>query len=199
MLADKVSWYRAYYRTISHAGPWLLLLTILLADSGYAFDANTLANPIRELRVGVAAHDVNGLWSGDSKEKGPDLCAEIIIGWRLFHFLGATAYPNAGISINTQGDTSKIYGGFLVQWEWRDSFTFSTGLGLTVHDGETDTDSVDKKSLGAQVLFRIPIEVGYAIFPNHQITIAFDHISNAYLATPNEGLDTVGVFYGYRF
>jgi hypothetical protein len=27
----------------------------------------------------------------------------------------------------------------------------------------------------------------------------FDHISNAYLASPNEGMDTLGVRYGYQF
>jgi hypothetical protein len=29
--------------------------------------------------------------------------------------------------------------------------------------------------------------------------VTFDHISNAELASPNEGLDTLGVRYGYRF
>jgi hypothetical protein len=27
----------------------------------------------------------------------------------------------------------------------------------------------------------------------------FDHVSNAYLASPNEGMDTVGVRYGFQF
>jgi lipid A 3-O-deacylase len=29
--------------------------------------------------------------------------------------------------------------------------------------------------------------------------ILFDHVSNAYLANPNEGMDTLGIVYGYRF
>jgi len=190
---------RAFGRTISKSGPWLAALILILADSGHTFDRDSVANHIREIRVGVAAHDVDSLWSGDSKEEGPDICAEIIFNRRLFHLLGAAAYPNTGISLNTRGDTSKIYGGFLLQWEQIASLTFSTGFGLALHNGERETDSADKKSLGAQVLFRVPIEIGYTLMPNHQITIAFDHISNAYLASPNDGMDTLGIFYGYRF
>jgi hypothetical protein len=104
-----------------------------------------------------------------------------------------------GASLNTRGDTSKIYGGFLLQWEPDSAFFFSTGLDLALHDGRLDTDSADRKSLGSRVLFRIPIEIGYALNRRHRIILAFDHISNAYLASPNEGMDTLGLVYGYRF
>jgi hypothetical protein len=33
----------------------------------------------------------------------------------------------------------------------------------------------------------------------HRISILFDHMSNAYLASPNEGMDTIGVRYGFQF
>ena len=49
------------------------------------------------------------------------------------------------------------------------------------------------------MLFRIPIEVGYAVSRHHRVVLAFDHISNAYLASPNEGMDTIGLMYGYQF
>jgi lipid A 3-O-deacylase len=49
------------------------------------------------------------------------------------------------------------------------------------------------------VLFRIPIEVGYSITAHHRLMLGFDHVSNAGLASENEGLDTLGVRYGYRF
>jgi hypothetical protein len=29
--------------------------------------------------------------------------------------------------------------------------------------------------------------------------ILFDHVSNAYLESPNDGMDTLGIVYGYRF
>ena len=176
-----------------------IALFLIMAGGGYAFDQTTSAGIVREIRVGLEAHDVDGLWSGESKEKGSDLCAEVIFNHSLFHLLSATAYPNVGASLNTRGDTSKVYGGFLLQWEPASAFFFSTGLGLALHDGKRDTDSANRKSLGSRVLFRIPIEIGYAVNQRHRFVLAFDHVSNADLTSPNEGMDTLGLVYGYRF
>lgn len=178
---------------------WTWVIFSMTAAGGYAFDSSSPAGPIRALRVGLAAHDVDGLWSGKSKEKGPDLSAEVVLNQTLFHLFAATAYPNAGASLNTRGDTSNVYGGFLLQWEPDSAFFFSTGLGLALHDGERDTDSDDRKSLGSRSLFRIPIEIGYTIDRHHRIILAFAHMSNAGLASPNEGMDTLGLVYEYRF
>ena len=124
------------------------------------------------------------------RRKGRSLCAEVVHEPPVFRLLSATAYPNAGVSINTRGDTSKVYGGFLLQWETDRSFFFSTGLGLALHDGQRDTNSANQKALGSRVLFRIPIEIGYTVDHHHRIILAFDHVSNAGLASPNEGMDT---------
>jgi hypothetical protein len=176
-----------------------LTLVMLMAVGGYAFDHPLPGGPIREIRIGAAVHDVDGLWSGESREKGPDLGLEVLGNRALFHLLGATAYPSVGASLNTRGDTSKVYGGFLLQWEPASAFFFSAGFGLALHDGKLDTDSANRKSLGARWLFRIPIEIGYALNRHHRLILAFDHVSNAGLASPNEGMDTLGLVYGYRF
>ena len=186
-------------RRLLCSGLWTWVFFSMMAAGGYAFDQPSPAGPVRALRMGILAHDVDGLWSGESKEKGPDLCAEVIFNRSLFHLLAATAYPNAGASLNTQGDTSKVYGGFLLQWEPDSAFFFSTGLGLALHDGRLDTDSSDQKALGSRVLIRIPIEIGYAVDHHHRIVLAFDHASNAGLASPNEGMDTLGLVYEYRY
>jgi len=169
------------------------------SDEGCAFDDPSARGLIREIRCGVAAHDVDGLWSGSSREKGPDFHAEAIFDRPLFRLFTATAYPDVGASVNTHGDTSKIFGGLLLQWEPSGPFFFSTGMGLVLHNGKRDTASTDRKSLGSRVLFRIPVEIGYAITRRHRIMMLFDHVSNAYLASPNEGMDTLGIVYGYRF
>jgi hypothetical protein len=178
---------------------WTWVILSMTAAGGYAFDPYSPAGPIRAFRVGLTAHDVDGLWSGTSKEKGPDLGAEVVFNQTLFHLFAATAYPNAGVSLNTNGDTSKVYGGFLLQWEPDSAFFFSTGLGVALHDGKRDTDSDNRKSLGSRVLFRTPIEIGYSVDRHHRIILAFDHVSNAGLASPNEGMDTLGLVYEYRF
>lgn len=178
-------------------GPVMLML--LATGGASAFDDPPPAGRIRELRVGLAAHDVDGLWSGDSKEKGPDLCAEVVFNRPLFNLFHSVAYPNAGATINTRGDTSKIFGGFRLEWRLLPPIMVATGLGLALHSGERDTDQPDRKSLGSPVLFRVPIEIGWVFHPRHRVVVAFDHISNAYLFSPNQGMDTLGLIYGYRF
>jgi hypothetical protein len=182
-----------------HAGLLTMVFGLMMGGSGFAFEQHFLAVSLREIRFGLAAHDVDGLWSSDSKEEGPNICAEAILKHTLFILLSATAHPNVGVNFNTQGDTSKVYAGFLLQWESDSALFFSTGLGLALHNGETDVRSDQKKSLGSRLLFRIPIEVGYAFDRHHRIIFAFDHLSNGYLASPNEGMDSLGLIYGYRF
>jgi hypothetical protein len=81
---------------------------------------------------------------------------------------------------------------------WQSDIFFNLGLGLAVHDGQLDS-SDDKKALGSRILFRIPIEFGLLFTERQGVSVMFDHVSNAYLADPNEGLDTIGVRYIYRF
>ena len=49
------------------------------------------------------------------------------------------------------------------------------------------------KVLGSRILFRIPIEIGFLFAKHHGVSIMFAHVSNAYLAEPNEGLDRIGI------
>ena len=110
-----------------------------------------------------------------------------------------TVHPNFGLSVNDRGDTSKLYAGVLWEFEMKSGLFLNLGVGAAVHNGESETSEEDKKELGSRVLFRIPIELGYALTKRHAVSIMFDHVSNASLADPNEGLDTLGLRYGYRF
>ena len=189
---------RRWYTVIGGA-LWTVILVAASVEGGFAFDALSSDGLIREVRIGAAAHDVDGLWSGESKEAGPDICGQVFFNRPLVRLLSAEAYPAARLSLNTRGDTSKVYGGIQIEWSIRSRLFLSTGLGLALHDGELDSSSTDRKSLGSRVLFRIPIEIGFAIGRHYRVVLAFDHISNAYLASPNEGMDTIGLLIGYRF
>ena len=78
---------------------------------------------------------------------------------------------------------------------------FGLGLGAAVHDGEIGGpgSDPDKKWLGSRVLFHIPLEVGYHLDAHNDVSVYFEHTSNAYTEKFNEGLDRIGVRYGYRF
>ena len=151
------------------------------------------------MSVGVLAHDVNSLWSGSREESGLDLNAELVLRRPSFLFLSGVVRPHLGLSLNTRGDTSKLYAG--LKWLYRtdSGWFFKLGLGGAVHDGERETRRAGKKELGSRLLFHIPMELGHALGRRHQISVYFDHVSNASLADANEGLDTMGVRYGYLF
>ena len=150
-----------------------------------------------EIRTGILAHDVP-LWSRTRQEGGVDFNAEFIFGFPKFELLSGIVYSNLGFSLNSQGDTSKIYSGLLWEYLWDSGLFINLGFGLAAHDGKLE-NSDDKKELGSRILFRIPIEFGLFLTRHQGVSIMFDHVSNAYLADPNEGLDTIGLRYIYRF
>jgi hypothetical protein len=151
------------------------------------------------IRLGVLAHDVGGLWSHSRAEGGIDINAEIVFKKPSLNLWQGMILPNLGVSANSQGDTSKAYGGVLWEVVCDNGFFANTGAGLAVHNGQLESDDANHKQLGSRVLFRIPLEVGFTIFERHRVSLMFDHMSNAYLAHPNEGMDTIGVRYGIQF
>lgn len=176
-----------------------LLVAALLFDAARAnaddIDASTI---FHEISVGVLDHDTDNLWSGFSRESGVDINIEALFS-PSFEVLGGAIRPALGASINTSGDTSKLYAGARWRYEFEQGVFFGVGLGGAVHNGDTDFESVDRKALGSKVLFHIPIEVGYRFADHYVASIYFDHVSNASLADANEGMDTLGVRFGYRF
>ena len=180
----------------------VLLMGPLAGTSATAADPGQQPEPggyFYRVFFGVLAHDVGGLWSGTRKEDGMDINAEIVLRRPGISLFSGTVRPNLGVSLNTHGDTSKLYGGVLWEINTKRGVFFASGLGAAVHNGKRHTDNSDKKSLGTRILFRIPIELGYQITAHHSLSIMFDHVSNAGLASSNEGLDTIGIRYGYLF
>jgi len=86
------------------------------------------------------------------------------------------------------GDSDRTVNGIIID---------PSGLASDTDLSETGDDN--KKELGSRVLFRIPVEIGVYFARHHGVSMMFDHVSNAYLADPNEGLDTIGLRYSYRF
>jgi len=153
---------------------------------------------VHEIKGGVLAHDVDNLWSSFSRESGVDLNAEAIFTPSVT-FWGGTLRPALGASINTSGDTSKVYLDARWEYEAENNLFFVLGVGAAVHNGEKKLVSNDKKALGSRLLLHFPIELGYRFDEHHGLSIYFDHISNGYTQDENEGLDTLGLRYGYRF
>ena len=160
----------------------------------------TFAGPfIDELKIGVLAHDVPDLWSGFQAEpNSADINIEALLSPSVA-FLGGTIRPAIGGSISTVGATSDAYIDARWQYETPTGIFFGLGLGAAVHNGQLQLEDWDRKALGSRVLFHIPAEVGYRFDDHNSLSAYFEHMSNAYTVSPNEGMDRLGIRYGYRF
>lgn len=154
---------------------------------------------VYEMRAGLLAHDLDNLWSQSRREDGVDISAEVVFAHTGLPLLFGHLRPNLGVTVNTQGDTSKLYTGGLMEWTHPAGLFLDAGIGAAVHDGKTNNRRDNRKSLGSRVLFRVSFDLGWTFRLHHRLMLSFDHISNAGLASPNDGLDTLGVRYGYRF
>lgn len=178
--------------------PMMLALLPSLCLAAPAWAEEPAGGAIHELKLGALAHDVGGLWSGFNREDGIDINVEAIFTPSV-EFLWGVVRPALGASINTQGDTSQIY--LDARWEhaWDEGPFIAVGLGASVHDGKLDDGHRDRKALGSRVLFHIPVEIGFRFDGHNSLSAYFDHVSNAFLADENDGMDTLGLRYGYRF
>jgi hypothetical protein len=174
-------------------------LAVLVTGTAVA-QTNGKSHPISEIFIGVLDHDT-GVF-GRNQEDGPDINVE----WRLDPLWGLTWWddilsprPMIGFNINTGDDTNTFYAGLTWTFNISDRIFFDWGMGGTVHDGETGGSRPDKKELGSSVLFYLAAGIGYRLTEHHAISIRLDHMSNATLADDNDGLDTVGIRYSYRF
>jgi lipid A 3-O-deacylase len=155
------------------------------------------ANIISEIRVGALWHD-QGPFS-HRKEKGYDGNLEILFTSPDFLDNVWGPRPHVGVSINSAGDTNQAYLGLTWQRHFYKSYFANFSFGAGYHDGYKVTDLRDRKSLGCKLLFRESIDIGYRFEAPHSIMAHLDHVSNAKLCSTNEGLESVGIRYGYHF
>lgn len=154
---------------------------------------------IDEFRIGVLDHDVPNLWSGFRVEPdSADINVEFILSPSVA-FLGGYVRPAIGGSINTVGATSHAYLDARWQYDLPHGLFIGLGIGAAVHNGQLELEDWDRKALGSRVLFHFPAEIGVRLDEHNSISAYFEHISNGYTVSPNEGLDRLGVRYGYRF
>lgn len=158
-----------------------------------------LGGIVSEVRGGVLAHD-QGPFSSN-KEDGVDLNLEVLFTAPDLLKVIWSPRPHVGLTGNTAGDTDQFYVGLGWEWDFLKHWFAGFTLGGAVHDGElTTTDGArDKKELGCRLLFRESVDAGYRFGGRHSLMLHFSHISNAKLCEVNEGLENVGIRYGYRF
>lgn len=157
---------------------------------------------VSEVKLGLLQHDVEFL--PVSREDGQALNAEVLFRSPAFLDVIWSPRPHLGASLALEGRTDQVYGG--LTWTFRPfdegglaPLWVSAFGGGAVHDGETSSRDPNRKSLGSPVLFRFGAEIGYDVTERVNLSVHYSHISNAYIADFNEGLDHAGVRIGLRF
>ena len=177
------------------AGAWIALASVFGMSGGASAQVF-----VREVKVGVLYHDVPYIWSGFQLEpKSADLNFEVLFQPSLPFLIGSLR-PVLGATVNTVGATSHAYAD--VRWDILDpaiGLFFAVGAGGAIHNGDLLPDRWDKKALGSRELLHFPGEIGWRFDGHNSLSLYFEHTSNAWLSRYNEGLDRLGVRYGYKF
>ena len=180
----------------------LMMSALVFASSvapGRAQSVGGIGNIISEIKLGGLYHDAPGLWSHFQREgSGVDANIEVLFAPSIA-LLGGTVRPALGTTLNLRGDTSKAYGDLRWQLESSAGVFFALGIGAAIHNGNLAPTDADRKALGSRVLFHPSVELGYRFDGHNSLSLFFDHMSNGFTADFNEGMDTVGVRYGYQF
>lgn len=153
------------------------------------------------LAIGVFAHDRGP--SSDYNESGIDPNVEIQfapIERGLGGALGSPR-PHLGASINFDGETSALYGGFTFELFSHRRLFVEGFLGLALHNGSLHKDEVLCRAesdcgFGYRVIPRLGLETGIRLSGRDAVSMFYDHMSHGGLfGSENEGVDHVGFRY----
>lgn len=175
-----------------------LLTLVLTTGLGTAAQAEDVGL-IRELKIGGLYHDPGFLWSRFNLEnRTVDVNIEALFGPSI-ELLWGRIRPAIGATINTRGATSKAYLDARWEIEAPSGIFFSLGAGGAIHDGTIGPTDPHMKALGSRLLFHFPAELGWRWDGHNSVSVYFEHVSNGYTQDYNEGLDCIGIRYGYKF
>lgn len=173
----------------------------------------TMTAAAGELRFGLVVHDINGVTAGnDGKESGTAVNVEYL--WEPLEgprwWLGPRPY--LGTNLHLEGKTSFAGGGLLWRVGLGERWRLDLGLGLAVHDGETEIPKthpnllpeenqrrIDKNlhhiQFGNRLLVRENLALGYRLNERWSAEVFYEHFSHGSLLSDssNEGLDNGGV------
>jgi hypothetical protein len=151
---------------------------------------------LSEIRAGISKHDAKS-----KHEDGFDINTDIYFKSPDNAFFKAIFSPRplVGISIHSEGITHQLYTGLTWNIDLSKELFITLGLGGGVHTGELESNDPDKLRLGSRALFRYSGSLGFRLNEFWNISVYYDHMSNASLADSNNGLDKIGVQLGYNF
>ncbi len=183
-----------------------------------AFGAAMAAAPaaqagVDEFHVGAMAHNICVTdCKNANKEDGFNVEFQVSFdspGWLEW---AGSPQPYVMASVNTEGDTS--FGGVGLEWRWdfAEGWALEPGFGYVMHDGATNNPyangtpeaaafAEENVLLGSEDLFRTSIALTRDFEGPWEAQVLFEHLSHGQILGEgrNQGLDQIGVRFGYQF
>jgi len=178
----------------------LLLPGWLNASVSLAAEKEGAVPFLTAIRGGLLVHDVDLF--GGSEENGADLNVEFLFASPAWLKQLWSPHLHLGVYLHTDNDTNQIYSGLTWEKVIIHRIFLDFAFGLTLHDGDLHCSHHychDDKDLGSAVLFREALELGWHITPRYSFSLIVSHMSNAGLSKDNDGMDHVGIRYGFSF
>jgi lipid A 3-O-deacylase len=172
--------------------------TFALALPLQAF-AGSPASSETQVRFGTFYHGYEGRESGTG-----DIALDVLLpAFDLGKYAPSGAFslhPQVGADINLQGKTSAAFAGLAGVIEAPAGFVIEGDLGGSVNNGKTTSpDDTGRAELGCTALFREALGVGFHLSSKTTLMAVAEHMSNANLCTPNNGITNFGLRLGYSF
>jgi len=178
--------------------------------------AGGLGGIVSEIKGGLLDHDAGRDSPSKTIEEntldvnGEILSVPIVFGHVETPGIQALLQPrvHVGFTANTAGWTNTGYAGLTWDWNLGSGFFTAFSFGFVGHDGQLKRNRVGnntyvdtgRPNLGAPVMFREGLDIGYHFDPHNSFSVYAAHISNAgWLAKENDGMNFLGGRYGYKF
>jgi hypothetical protein len=151
-----------------------------------------------ELRLGLAAYDTGVFTTHDFN-------GAVVNGELLFpspDFLYAIGSPRPVIGVDIATAPGAIHFAYAdLHWDahFTDRLYATWSLGAAVTSATELEHATKYKNLGCKLLFHLGAGLGYDLTEHVSLELYADHFSNADLCHPNNGAESAGIRFGYRF
>ena len=163
------------------------------------------AGAVDEVRGGVSIQSLGPI--SPNVEDGLAISGEVLFAAPEFLAKIGAPRPHIGFSAATDGAATS-YGYLGLTWRatmFAEGGFLEFGVGGAVHNGRTSYNPIADEPrqgeafLGCRALVRLHVAPGVRLSERWTASLQWEHLSNANLCGENEGLDNLGVRFGYRF
>ncbi|MCB9992362.1 MAG: acyloxyacyl hydrolase [Hyphomicrobiaceae bacterium] len=182
------------------------IAAVLVIVAGTAFSLfgapdQPVRAPALEVRSGPFAHDVyEGFlpviawrWKGFSRPEDEQFGLSAALPGGAASFLGSPRI-DAGATFNTKGyeDQAHLAAGWRSYFFGSPLFVEAT-VGGGLHDGHLLDAEKPSRNMGCRINFYEALSFGVTFSTGWSLALSYEHMSNADLCPPNEGLSNMGL------